>query len=700
MAGEATYQVNDGIAVITIDNPPVNALGFAVRRAIIDAMDRADADSGVTAVVLTGGGRTFSGGADITEFGKPPREPSLPDVNRRCETMKKPVVAAIHGFAFGGGLEVSLSCHGRVASREAKIALPEVKLGLIPGAGGTQRLPRLIGLEAALDVIVPGNPVPAEKALEMGIIDRIAEGDLLVAAKEYARDLASQATPPVPLRDREDMLTAARKEPSALEAHAAALTRKAHGLEAPHACVRAVRMALDTPFDEALVKEREMFIELMHGEQSKAQRHLFFAEREAGKVHGIGPDVRPRAINKAAVIGAGTMGGGIAMALANGGIPVTILEMSDEAIERGMGVIRRNYETSVRRGSISQEESDRRLARLTTTTSYEDIADADLVIEAVFEEMAVKKEVFAKLDAVMKPGAIMATNTSYLDVDEIAQMTGRPSDVLGMHFFSPANVMKLLEIVRGKESAPDIIVTALKLGKQIGKVPVVVGVCHGFVGNRMLSARMEETENLLLEGATPVEVDKAFTDFGFLLGHFGMADLAGLDIGWRTRKALGKTAAIADALCEASRLGQKTGKGFYSYEEGSRDGKPDPWVDALIEEKARVLGINRRAIDATEIIERTIYPMINEGARILEEGIAARPSDIDIVWIYGYAFPVGKGGPMHWAERAGLKHIVERLEYWYGRTGKAVFAPSALLRRAAESGSSLSETLAAGGKAA
>jgi len=504
----------------------------------------------------------------------------------------------------------------------------------------------------------------------------------------------------VALRDREDMLEATRQNPSSFEAHAAALTRKAHGLEAPHACVRAVRMALDTPFDEALAKEREMFIELMHGDQSKAQRHLFFAEREAGKVPGIPSDVTPREIRKAAVIGGGTMGGGIAMSLVNGGIPVTILEMSEEAIERGLGVIRRNYETSVKRGSITQEECDLRLSRLATTTLYEDIADADLVIEAVFEEMAVKKEVFARLDAVMKPGAIMATNTSYLDVDEIAQMTARPSDVLGMHFFSPANVMKLLEIVRGKESAPDIIVTALKLGKRIGKVPVVVGVCHGFVGNRMLSARMEETEDLLLEGATPVEVDKAFTDFGFLLGHFGMADLAGLDIGWRTRKALGKTAAIADALCEAGRLGQKTGKGFYNYEDGPRDGKPDPWVDTLIEEKARELGINRRAIDATEIIERTVYPMINEGARILEEGIATRPSDIDIVWVYGYAFPVGKGGPMHWAEQAGLKHIVERLEYWHGRTGKAVFAPSDLLRRAAESGSSLSETLSAGGKAA
>jgi len=700
MAGEATYEVDDGVAVVTIYNPPVNALGFSVRQAIIDAMDRAEGDPAVAAVVLTGGGRTFSGGADIMEFGKPPRQPSLPDVNRRCETMSKPVVAAIHGFAFGGGLEVSLSCHGRIASADAKVALPEVKLGLIPGAGGTQRLPRLIGPEAALDVIVPGNPVSAQKALAMGIVDSIAEDDLLSAAKACARELASRDKPPAALRYREDKLEAARKDTSAFDAHAAALTRKAHGLEAPHACVRAVRMALDTPFDEALDRERDMFVELMLGDQSKAQRHLFFAEREATKVPGIGRDTTPRKVTKAAVIGAGTMGGGIAMSLINGGIPVKILEMSEEAIERGLAVIRRNYETSVKRGSISETERDKRLQRLSTTTSYEDIADADLVIEAVFEEMEVKKDVFTKLDAVMKPGAIMATNTSYLDVDEIARMTSRPSDVLGMHFFSPANVMKLLEIVRGRESAPDIVATALKLGKQIGKVPVVVGVCHGFVGNRMLSARMEETESLLLEGASPAGVDKAFLDFGFLMGHFAMADLAGLDIGWRNRKAFGKTAIIADALCEAGRYGQKTGKGFYSYEDGPREGKPDPWVDVLIEEKARELGINRRDIDATEIIERTIYPMINEGARILDEGIAARPSDIDLVWVYGYAFPVGKGGPMHWAEQAGLAHIVERLEYWHGKTGKAVFAPAALLRRAAETGASLAEAAAAGGKAA
>jgi 3-hydroxyacyl-CoA dehydrogenase len=694
MAGDVTYSVDGAVAVVTINNPPVNAFGFDVRNGVIEAMNRAEADPDVTCVVLTGGGRTFSGGADITEFGKTPREPSLPDVNTRCETLSKPVVAAIHGFAFGGGLEVSLSCHGRIATADAKLALPEVKLGLIPGAGGTQRLPRLIGPEAALDVIVPGNPVGAKKALEVGILDRVAGDDLLADAKAFALELASAEEKPSALRDREDKLEAARRDPSALDAHAAALTKKARGLEAPHACVRAVRMALDTPFDEALAKEREIFIELMNGDQSKAQRHLFFAEREANKVPGIDRDVRPRKVSKAAVIGAGTMGGGIAMALANGGVPVTILEMNQEAIDRGMAVIQRNYDTSVKRGSISAEERDRRLGRLSTTTDYNDIADADLVIEAVFEEMSVKKVVFGKLDEVMKPGAILASNTSYLDVDDIAQMTKRPADVLGMHFFSPANVMKLLEIVRGKETAPDVIATALALGKQIGKVPVVVGVCHGFVGNRMLSSRSAENESLLLEGASPADVDKAFLDFGFSMGPFAMGDLAGLDIGWRTRKSLGQTAAIGDALCEAGRFGQKTGKGFYSYEDGPRDAKPDPWVDALIEEKARELGVNRRSISAEEIIERTIYPMINEGARILEEGIALRPSDIDIVWINGYAFPIGKGGPMFWAEQAGLAHIVERLEYWHGKTGNPVFEPAALLRKAAKDGSSLASAMA------
>jgi 3-hydroxyacyl-CoA dehydrogenase len=443
-------------------------------------------------------------------------------------------------------------------------------------------------------------------------------------------------------------------------------------------------------FDEALKAERAAFVRLVQGDQSRAQRHLFFAEREAAKVPGIDKDVQPRPVKKAGVIGAGTMGGGIAMVLANGGIPVTMLEMNMEALKRGLGVIEKNYATSVSRGSLSEEKKAERLGRIKGTTDYADLADCDLIIEAVFEEMAVKKEVFAKLDKVARPGAVLATNTSYLDVNEIAASTSRPADVLGMHFFSPANVMRLLEIVRGEKTAPDVLATALAVARQAGKVAVVVGVCHGFVGNRMLAARSAEGEDLLLEGATPQQIDKVFTDFGWPMGPFAMGDLAGLDIGWRNRKALGKTAVIGDALCEMGRFGQKTGRGFYLYEAGSREPKVDPEVEKLIEDKAREKGINRREISAEEITERTLYPMINEGAKILEEKIATRASDIDIVWTNGYGFPIGKGGPMFWAELEGIRKIVDRLEYWHGRTGKAVFKPAPLLKQLAETGGSFS----------
>jgi 3-hydroxyacyl-CoA dehydrogenase len=700
MDADVSYRSDEGIAVVTIENPPVNALGHAVRKGIFEALERANTDPAVSAVVLIGAGRTFCGGADITEFGKPPQKPSLPDVNRRCETMDKPVVAAIHGFAFGGGLELALSCHGRITDANAMVGLPEVKLGLIPGAGGTQRLPRLIGSTAALDVIVPGHPVPAQKAAGLGVIELVTEADLLDAAKAYALELARSVTPPIPVRDRDEKLTATEAEREAFEARARELTAKARNLEAPHGCVDAVRLSFDTPFDDALDREREIFLRLMNGDQSKAQRHLFFAERQAAKVPGVGKDIKPRTIRMAAVIGAGTMGGGIAMSFANGGIPITILEMEQDALVRGLATIRRNYDASVKRGSLSETDRDKRMSLISGTTDYADLSEADIVIEAVFEEMAVKRDVFARLDETMKSGAILASNTSYLDIDEIARSTRRPADVLGMHFFSPANVMKLLEIVRGEETAPDVLATALAVAKRIRKVPVVVGVCHGFVGNRMLSARSSEAESLLLEGAKPEQVDQAFLDFGFPMGPFAMGDLAGLDIGWRTRKSLGKTAAIADALCEAGRFGQKTGKGYYLYAYGSRTGKPDPWVAGLIEEKARDAGTNRRDIEAREIIERTIYPMINEGARILEEGIATRSSDIDIVWVNGYGFPIGKGGPMHWADQVGLTEIVERLDYWHGKTGEVVFEPAVLLRRLAEAGSGFREVSKEKGTAA
>jgi 3-hydroxyacyl-CoA dehydrogenase len=678
------------VAVIMLDNPPVNALSHHLREPLDAALKAQRDDASVKGIVLACAGRTFIAGADITEFGKPQKQPSLRDLIDTLETITtKPTVAAIHGTALGGGLELALGCHFRVADKSARLGLPEVKLGILPGAGGTVRLPRMVGPEKAVAMIVSGTPIGALEAEENGLVDALVD-DLMTDAVAFAREAAETNRPLVAVRDRDARIEAARTNMASFEAAAAEATKKSRGLEAPVACAEAVRNAITMSFDEALAAERKAFEKLVTGDQSKAQRHLFFAEREAARVEGVGKDVKPREIRKAAVIGAGTMGGGIAMSLVNGGIPVTILEMSKEALDRGLGVIDRNYGISVSRGSLSSEAHKKRMALFTPTTSYDDLADADLIIEAVFEEMAVKKEVFSRLDAIAKPGAILASNTSYLNVDEIAAMTKRPADVLGMHFFSPANVMKLLEIVRGAKTAPDVLATALAVAKKIGKVPVVVGVCHGFVGNRMLSARSADLESLLLEGATPQQVDKVFTDFGWPMGPFAMGDLAGLDIGWRNRKSLGKKAVIGDAICEMGRYGQKTGRGYYIYEKGSRAPTPDPEIEKLIEDKAREAGVNRRTISSEEIAERTMYPMVNEGARILEEKIAARPSDIDIVWINGYGFPVGRGGPMFWADLTGLKKIAERLEYWHGKTGKDVFAPSPLLNRLAAEGKTFS----------
>ena len=688
MSQYVTVRREGDIAVVTLDNPPVNSLSHHLREPLDAALQELRDDASVAAVVIHCAGRTFIAGADITEFGTPKAtaSPNLRELIVTLESFAKPTVAAIHGTAFGGGLELAMGCHFRVADARAQFGLPEVKLGLLPGAGGTVRLPRLVGPEKALPAIVSGNPIGAGAALADGLVDAVYEDDLVGNAVAFAREAVAAGNPLVAVRDREDKLAAARAALAGFDAQIAEVLKKSKGLDAPKRCADAVRNALTMPFDEALTTERKYFVELVEGDQSKAQRHLFFAQREAAKVEGIGPDVKPRAVGRVGVIGAGTMGGGIAMSFLNGGIPVTILEMTKEALDRGVANMEKNYAISVQRGSMSDDAKARRMGLLTGTTDYADLADCDLIIEAVFEEMAVKREVFGKLDKVAKPGAILASNTSYLDVNEIAASTSRPADVLGLHFFSPANVMKLLEIVRGAKTAPDVLATALDVARRIAKVPVVVGVCHGFVGNRMLASRSAELEDLLLEGATPAQVDEVFTDFGWPMGPFAMGDLAGLDIGWRNRKSLGKTAAIADALCEQGRFGQKTGKGFYIYEAGSRAPKSDPEVEALIEEKAREKGVNRRAISAEEIAERTMYPMINEGAKVLEEGIAARASDIDIVWINGYGFPIGKGGPMFWAELEGLSKIVDRLEHWHGKTGKDVFKPSALLKRAAEAG--------------
>ncbi|ESX67255.1 3-hydroxyacyl-CoA dehydrogenase NAD-binding domain-containing protein [Mesorhizobium sp. M0142] len=671
------------VALVTIDNPPVNALSFHVREPLMRALVSLRDEPSVGAIVIACAGRTFVAGADITEFGRPAQQPELRAIVAVLETIAKPTVAAIHGTALGGGLELALGCHFRVADRAARLGLPEVKLGLLPGGGGTVRLPRLVGPLKALSMIVSGTPINAAEARAAGLVDAVFDGDLTAQAVSFASETAAKGGPFTPVRDRNDRLDQA--DLPAFDKEAATLAGKARGLEAPIACAQSVRNALTLPFDEALAAERDLFVKLVAGDQSRAQRHLFFAEREAAKL--AGKDVVRRKIARVGVIGAGTMGGGIAMAFANGGLPVTLLETTQEALQRGLATIDKNYAVSVTRGSLSEDAKRQRLALFRGSTDYADLADCDLIVEAVFEEMAVKKEVFGRLDAVAKPGAILATNTSYLDVNEIAASTSRPQDLLGMHFFSPANVMKLLEIVRADKTSPDVLTTIVDLARRIGKVPVVVGVCHGFVGNRMLAARGAELEALLLEGAMPRQVDQVFTDFGWPMGPFQMSDLAGLDIGWRNRKARGQTADIADTLCEQGHFGQKTGSGFYRYENGSRTPLPDPEVEALIHNKAAERGIAPRAIGAEEIIERTLYPMINEGAKILEEQIAARASDIDVVWVNGYGFPVGKGGPMFWASREGVDKIIRRLDHWHQQTGEDVFRAAPLLRQMAETGS-------------
>src|SRR5262245_6576894 len=641
-------------------------------------------DASVEAIILTGAGRTFVAGADITEFGKPSQPPSLIEVISVLDDVKKPTIAAVHGTPLGGGLELTMGCHFRVAAAGTRLGLPEIKLGLIPGAGGTQRLPRLVGIEKALPMILSGDPISAKDAMAAGLVDEIVEGDLVAGAVKFARSVLAAKRPLQRVKDREDKLEEVRANPAKFDEIVAQHAKKTRGLHAPAAAIEAIKLTLDTPIDEAQRKERDLFLKLVVGDQSRAQRHIFFAEREAAKVPGIGKDVAPRELRKAAVIGAGTMGGGISMNFANVGIPVTIIENSEDALKRGMATIEKNYQTSVQRGSLKPDDMQKRLALFTPSTDLNALKDADIVIEAVFEEMPIKKELFGKIDKIAKPGAVLATNTSYLNVDEIASVTGRTPDVLGMHFFSPANVMKLLEIVRGKDTAPDVVATARAVGPAIRKVPVVVGVCHGFVGNRMLSARGIEAEKLLLEGALPPDVDGALTEFGFPMGPFAMSDLAGIDVGWRSRKERGVRNEIADSLAEQGRFGQKTGKGFYLYE--GRSARPDPEVEKLIVDASVRLGVKRRNISKEEIIERLIYPMVNEGARILEEGIATRSGDIDVVWLYGYGFPAWRGGPMHWADTVGLKKIRDRLRQLAKDSGDKRHEPAALLNKLADEG--------------
>ena len=677
---------HDAVAIVTVNSPPVNALSAAVRKGIADGVKSAQADDSVKAIVIACAGRTFIAGADITEFGKPPQSPSLHEVIEVIENSSKPVVAAIHGTALGGGLELALGCHFRVATKDAKLGLPEVKLGLLPGSGGTQRLPRAVGPEMAVTMIVGGNPISAADALKNGLIEEIIDGEPAVGGEAFARKALAEKRPLRKLRDDDSKLAAAKADKSIFTNAAAAANKRNRGLEAPLAAAEAVSHSLDQPFDQALKSERELFLKLMNGDQSKAQRYAFFSEREAAKVAGVPDGTKPRDVKQVAIIGAGTMGGGIAMSFANAGIPVTLIETGDEQLKRGLGIMQKNYEATAARGGIPADAPAKRMGLIKGVVGLENVKDADLIIEAVFETMAIKKDVFSQLDQHAKPGAVLATNTSYLDINAIAAMTKRPQDVLGMHFFSPANVMKLCEIVRGEKTAPDALMTAVAVAKRIAKVPVVVGVCDGFVGNRMLAARGKQAEKFLFEGALPQQVDAVLTKFGMPMGPFAMGDLAGLDIGWRSRKDRGIKSEIADAICEAGRFGQKTGKGYYKYEAGSRSPLPDPEIEKLIEETTAKLGLKRRAISDDEILERLMYPMINEGARILEEKIAARPSDIDVVWLYGYGWPIYRGGPMFYADQVGLKKIAERLSFYAKQTNDPSLEPTPLLKRLADEG--------------
>ena len=666
------------IAVVTINSPPVNALSADVRNGLRDGVGKAAADPAVNAIVVICAGRTFIAGADISEFGKPPKGATLAELQGALEAGTKPVVAAIHGTALGGGFEMALMCHYRVAVPSAKFGFPEIKLGLIPGAGGTQRLPRLSGVEAALEVILSGTPFGAKRALEWSVVDALAdEGKLREGALAFARKVVDTHMPLRKIRDLNDKTAAARGRPEIFDKVRREYARKYRGFEAWQAALRAVQAAVDLPFDDGLKVEREAFVELVPTAQSRAQRYVFFAERKVWKIADVPEDTPMLPIKKVGIIGAGTMGGGIAMNFLNVGIPVTIVETAQDALDRGLATIRRNYDNTAKKGRLTQADVQTRMGLLGPGLSLEALSDCDLVIEAVYENMDLKKEIFRKLDRIAKPGAILASNTSYLNIDEIASVTSRPDHVIGMHFFSPANVMRLLEVVRGAKTSKPVIATVMQLARKIGKIGVLVGVCHGFVGNRMLHQRQREAQKLILEGAMPWDVDRVIYEFGLPMGPFAMSDLAGLDIGWS--KETSKSSTIREILCEMDRRGQKTGAGFYDYDQ-ARNAKPSPLVEKIILDFAAKKGINRRSISDEEILQRCIYPMINEGAKILDEGKAQRASDIDIVWINGYGWPVYRGGPMFYADLVGPDKILAKLREFEGSMG-ADFKPAPLLER-------------------
>ena len=674
---------NDDIALVRIDNPPVNALSYAVRRGIHDCIEKADSDDDIKAIIIICAGRTFCAGADIKEFGQPLQPPGLGEVLNRIDGCSKPVIAAIHGTTLGGGLETALACHFRVALVSTGMGLPEVKLGLIPGAGGTQRLPRVVGVQTALEMIASGKQVSTDDALEAGLVDEIVTGDLETGALAFSRRIIAENRPLKRISERQDKIRAFRDKPTLFDDFRKALVKRTRGFDAPEACVKAVEAAVNMPFAEGLAYERSLFEELMAGTQSAAQRYYFFAERQTAKIPDIPKDTPTLEIRRAAVIGAGTMGGGIAMNFVNAGIPVTLVETSREFLDRGLGVIRKNYDISAARGKVSGADVKKRMGLITGAFSLDDVADADIVIEAVFENMDLKKEIFTKLDRICRSDAIMATNTSYLDVNAIAAVTSRPENVLGLHFFSPANVMRLIEIVRAEKTSKTVLATSLALAKKINKLPVVVGVCYGFAGNRMFAQRKREADALILEGAFPSQVDNILYDFGFPMGPFALYDLIGLDLGWRRETSSGST--IKERLCEMGRLGQKSGAGYYNYEANSRTPVPDPEIEQLIRNFAKEKNIPQREISDREIIERCIYPIINEGARILEEGIAARAGDLDVIWVNGYGWPVYRGGPMFYADTVGLDKVLETLQAYHARFGDT-WKPAALIEKLVEKG--------------
>ena len=693
MNSPVAYSLTGAVGVIRIDYPPVNALSQAVRQGIVEAIDMAEGDASEVVVLLCAG-RTFMAGADITEFGKPPLDPWLPEVVDRVEASAKPVVAAIHGTALGGGFEVAMGCHYRIALASARVGLPEVKLGLLPGAGGTQRAPRLAGVRTAIDMMTSGSPLQAGAALDAGLLDRVVDDDLEAAALDYAREIAAGGGQ---VR-RTSQLPVETVDPGVFAEYRASLERKAHGLLAPQKIVDCVEAATTLPFPEGSKVEREAFDACMASPQSAGLRHIFFAERQAAKVDDLPKETPLREVRKVGIIGAGTMGSGIAMNFANAGLDVSLLEVNDDALGRGLETIARNYDGGVSRGKMSEAEAVERRNRIVGTTDYGALADADLVVEAVFENLGLKQDIFQKLDEVCKPGAILATNTSYQDVNRIAASTARPQDVIGLHFFSPAHIMKLLEIVRADATADDVLATCLKLAKAIRKIPVVARVCYGFIGNRMLKYYGREAQLCLIEGASPDSIDTAVQQWGMAMGPMRVFDLAGLDVGYKAREGLSdeekgdpRAYAVADRLVDMGRLGQKSGAGFYTYDPESRAYHVDAAASEVFTTVAAEHGVVRRDVDASEIVDRLIFALINEGLKIVDEGIAQRPSDIDVVWVYGYGFPAHRGGPMHYADVVGLPVVLERVQEFRQRFGDETWTPAALLERLVADGKRLSD---------